>query len=89
MDLLQNRENIKELVNGLNFKQKVDRSLALIEQAYRNNSVTTEVFHSIPREAREAVISLGTTKWEMIKHVLLRLARRGIVASVALGLSRA
>jgi phosphate transport system permease protein len=52
-------------------------------------SVTTEVFHSIPQEAREAVISLGTTKWEMIKHVLLRLARRGIVASVVLGLSRA
>jgi phosphate transport system permease protein len=52
-------------------------------------SVTTEVFHSIPREAREAVISLGTTKWEMIKHVLLRLARSVIVASIVLGLSRA
>lgn len=52
-------------------------------------SVSMEVFSSIPQEAREAVLSLGATRWEMIKYVLLKLARRGIVASVVLGLSRA
>lgn len=34
MSLLENKDNIKDLVDGLNFKQKVDRSLALIEEAY-------------------------------------------------------
>lgn len=52
-------------------------------------SVSTEVLRSIPLEAREVTLSLGTTKWEMIKYVLLRLALRGIIASIVLGLSRA
>jgi len=52
-------------------------------------SVSMEVFRSIPQDAREVVLSLGATRWEMIKHVLLKLARRGIIASVVLGLSRA
>ena len=29
------KEDVKALVEGLNFKEKVDRSLGLIEQAYK------------------------------------------------------
>lgn len=34
MSLLDNKDDLKELVESLNFKQKVDRSLALIKEAY-------------------------------------------------------
>ena len=34
MGLLENNDNLKELVEDLNYKQKVERSLALIEKAY-------------------------------------------------------
>lgn len=34
MSLLQNKDDLKELVDKLNFKEKIDRSLALIKEAY-------------------------------------------------------
>lgn len=52
-------------------------------------SVADEVLRSVPRGLREATLSLGATKWETIKYVVLRKARPGIVAAVILGLSRA
>jgi len=52
-------------------------------------SVTLEVLRSIPQEAREASIALGTTNWETIRYVLLKIARRGIVAAIVLGFARA
>jgi phosphate transport system permease protein len=51
--------------------------------------VMLEVFQSIPKELREAAFSLGATKWETIKLVVLRKARPGIIAAVILGFSRA
>jgi len=35
MSLLDNKDYLKELVETLNFKEKVDRSLALIDEAYK------------------------------------------------------
>lgn len=35
MGLLENKDALNELVDSLNFKQKVDRSLALIEEAHK------------------------------------------------------
>ncbi|MBP8626163.1 MAG: phosphate ABC transporter permease subunit PstC [Syntrophorhabdales bacterium] len=52
-------------------------------------SVTLEVLRSIPQEAREASIALGATRWETIRHVLFRIAKRGIVAAIVLGFARA
>jgi phosphate transport system permease protein len=52
-------------------------------------SISTEVLRSIPADAREITLSLGTTKWEMVKFVLLKIARRGIIASIVLGFARA
>jgi phosphate transport system permease protein len=51
--------------------------------------VTVEILRSVPREFREASLSLGATHWQTIKHVILRKAMPGIIAAVVLGLSRA
>jgi phosphate transport system permease protein len=51
--------------------------------------VLTEVFKSVPQELREASLSLGATKWETIKLVVLKKAMPGIIAAVVLGISRA
>ncbi len=52
-------------------------------------AVAEEVLESVPAGAREASLSLGATKWETVKHVSLRLALPGLVASVVLGFARA
>jgi phosphate transport system permease protein len=52
-------------------------------------NVTVEVFASVPREMREASLALGATKWQTIKHAVVRKAFPGIVAAILLGLSRA
>jgi phosphate transport system permease protein len=51
--------------------------------------VSLEVFASVPRDLREASLSLGATRWETVKHVVLRKGLPGIVAAVVLGVSRA
>jgi phosphate transport system permease protein len=51
--------------------------------------VSLEVFASIPHDLRDASLALGATKWETVKHVVLRKGFGGIVAAVVLGVSRA
>lgn len=51
--------------------------------------VALEVFSSVSHELRETSLSLGATKWETVKHVVLRKGLQGIIAAVVLGLSRA
>ncbi len=51
--------------------------------------VSLEVFRTVPYEIREASLSLGATKWQTIKHVVVRKAMPGIIAAIVLGLSRA
>jgi phosphate transport system permease protein len=51
--------------------------------------VSLEVFSSVSRDLRDAALSLGATRWEVVKKVVLRKSRQGIVAAVVLGLSRA
>lgn len=51
--------------------------------------VSAEVFRSVPDEVREASLSLGATKWQTVKHVVIRKAMPGVIAAVVLGLSRA
>jgi len=51
--------------------------------------VSLEVFSSISYELREASLSLGATKWETVKYVVLRKGLGGIIAAIVLGLSRA
>jgi len=52
-------------------------------------SITGEVLRSISLELREVSLALGATKWQTIKHVVLRKARPGIFAGIVLGFSRA
>ncbi len=51
--------------------------------------VSLEVLRSVPNEVREASLSLGATKWQTVKHVVIRKAKPGIIAAVVLGVSRA
>ena len=53
------------------------------------SSICKEVFRSIPLSNKEAVLSLGTTRWEMFKVAILRSSVSGIVAAVVLGFGRA
>jgi len=52
-------------------------------------NILIEVFKAIPEELTEVTLSLGATRWMVIKHILLRKAYPGIVSAFGLGLSRA
>ncbi len=52
-------------------------------------SISYEVFKAVPFEVREASLSLGATRWQTIKHAVIRTALPGIAAAIILGFSRA
>jgi phosphate transport system permease protein len=52
-------------------------------------SVSREVLLTVPREQREAALSLGATRWEATWKVVVPWARSGIMGSVFLALARA
>jgi phosphate transport system permease protein len=52
-------------------------------------AITREVFETTPGELKEAAYALGATRWEMIRTVVLPVARPGMVGAVILGLGRA
>ena len=52
-------------------------------------SISEEVFRAVPYETREASLALGATRWQTVKHVVIRKAAPGIAAAVILGFSRA
>lgn len=52
-------------------------------------SVATEVLRAVPKELREASLAVGATRWETTTKVVLKSARRGMIAAFVLGFSRA
>lgn len=52
-------------------------------------SVSREVMAQAPRDACEAALALGGTKWGMVTDVILPFSRNGILGAVLLGLGRA
>ncbi|MDZ7741618.1 MAG: phosphate ABC transporter permease subunit PstC [Bacteroidota bacterium] len=52
-------------------------------------NILIEVFKTIPAELSEASLSVGATKWQTVKYVLIKKALPGIVSAFGLGLSRA
>lgn len=52
-------------------------------------SLFVEIFDNIGRDLREASLSVGATRWQTTKHVVLRAGLPGIIASVVLAVSRA
>jgi len=61
MGLLDNEDDIKELVENLNFKQKVERSLALIKKAYEKYGDGLVVANSLGKDS--------VTVWDLAKKV--------------------
>jgi phosphoadenosine phosphosulfate reductase len=51
MGLLENKDDIKELVESLNFKQKIDRSLILIKEAYEKYGDGLVVANSLGKDS--------------------------------------
>jgi phosphate transport system permease protein len=52
-------------------------------------SVSREILMAVPLSQREAILSLGATKWEMVRIAVLPYARSGIMGSIFLALARA
>lgn len=51
-------------------------------------SLFMELFSNVPRELRDASLSLGATVWQTTKFVVLRKAAPGMIAAIVLALSR-
>lgn len=52
-------------------------------------NILIEIIKTVPSELTEATLSLGATKWEVIKHIIVRKAKPGIISAFGLGISRA
>ncbi len=52
-------------------------------------SIGEDALKAVPDSFREAATALGTTKWQMIRRVLLPAAKNGLLAAVLLGVGRA
>ena len=61
MSLLENKDDLKELVETLNFKEKVERSLALIEEAYEKYGDGLVVANSLGKDS--------VAVWDIAKRV--------------------
>ncbi|MCZ0932748.1 MAG: phosphate ABC transporter permease subunit PstC [Oligoflexia bacterium] len=53
------------------------------------SSLCKEVFRAVPHANKEAVLSLGTTRWEMFKVAILKGGMSGIIGAIVLGFGRA
>ncbi|MDD5593842.1 MAG: phosphoadenylyl-sulfate reductase [Candidatus Margulisbacteria bacterium] len=61
MSILENKDDLKILVESLNFKEKVDRSLALIEAAYKQYGEGLVVANSLGKDS--------VAVWDLAKKV--------------------
>ncbi len=52
-------------------------------------AVTREVFVQTPQDQIEAALSLGATRWEVVKTIVLPFGRSGYISGAMLGLGRA
>jgi len=53
------------------------------------SAMAREVFLNVPHAQREALLALGATRWEVVRHVVLPYGRSGLLGAVILGLGRA
>ena len=61
MGLLENKDDLKTLVETLNFKEKVERSLALIKEAYEKYGDGLVMANSLGKDS--------VTVWDLAKRV--------------------
>jgi len=71
MGLLANKDDLKVLVDGLNFKEKVDRSLALIKEAYEKHGDSLVVANSLGKDS--------VVVWHLAKQVSSKI--RGFIVT--------
>jgi len=48
-----------------------------------------EVFNTVPSGLKEAALSMGATRWEAVKHVVIRGNYPGIISAYGLGIAKA
>ena len=70
------QEDVKALVEGLNFKEKVERSLSLIEQAYKEYADALVVANSLGKDS-VAVWHLGPISLTLRPRPISRLRLMG------------
>lgn len=52
-------------------------------------AISRNVLRAVPMEQREAMLALGSTRWEMFSQAVLPYAKGGIIGALALALGRA
>lgn len=52
-------------------------------------SVMRDVFEVVPPMLKESAYGLGSTRWEVVRHVVLPYTKSGVVGGIVLGLGRA
>ncbi len=52
-------------------------------------SVAYDVFRSVPGDLRSASLALGTTRWQMMRHVVVPASIAGVLTAIVLGMARA
>jgi phosphate transport system permease protein len=52
-------------------------------------AITRDLFLTVPSELKDGALALGTTRWEMVRGVVLSSMRPGIASACILGASRA
>ena len=52
-------------------------------------ALTVDIIETVPSDLKAGSLALGSTKWEMIWHVVLPYAKQGIFGAVIMGLGRA
>jgi len=52
-------------------------------------AISYDAILAVPGDMKQASLALGTTRWQMIRHVLIPTAAGGIATAVVLGMMRA
>jgi phosphate transport system permease protein len=52
-------------------------------------SISRDVFDAVPPVLKEAAYGIGSTRWEVLRYVVLPYARVGVIGGIMLGLGRA
>jgi phosphate transport system permease protein len=52
-------------------------------------SISYDALIAVPGDLRQASLALGTTRWQTLRHMLLKAASTGIITAVVLGMMRA
>lgn len=52
-------------------------------------AVMRDVFQAVPSRLKESAYALGSTRWEVVRHIVLPYTRQAVVGGIFLGLGRA